>query len=235
MAKKQNKNYRKNNDILEKQCNICLMWFSCNSEYFYINKSNKTDGLYPYCKKCASNKVIKKYKIDPEQYKKRAKKQHEKSPEYFAQKHKKYWNKNKEKASQRARDFRKNNPDRISKYSKSWQERKAHTITEKEWSNCKKYFENSCAYCGLLLNKHYKKHNGELISIDFHKEHVIDNGFNDLSNCVPSCSSCNSSKWKHELNKWYNSENSIFTIERYKKIIKWIEIDHLRYFDDKSG
>ena len=35
----------------------------------------------------------------------------------------------------------------------------------------------------------------------------IDDGKNDLSNCIPSCESCNSSKNIKTLNNWYNHEN----------------------------
>jgi hypothetical protein len=46
----------------EKQCSICLEWFPRTLEYFYANKSNKNDGLYPYCKECSSNKAKNWYK-----------------------------------------------------------------------------------------------------------------------------------------------------------------------------
>jgi hypothetical protein len=42
-----------------KQCTICLEEYPRTAEYFYVNKSNKTDGLYPYCKTCASKKSRK--------------------------------------------------------------------------------------------------------------------------------------------------------------------------------
>jgi hypothetical protein len=39
-----------------KTCSICKNSFPATKEYFYENKSNKKDGLFPYCKKCTSEK-----------------------------------------------------------------------------------------------------------------------------------------------------------------------------------
>lgn len=90
---------------------------------------------------------------------------------------------------------------------------------------CKQYFNYECAYCGLPLEEHYIIYAGNLILGDFHKEHVDHFGSNDLSNCVPACKSCNSSKHDFEFNKWYNTDNHKFNIERYNKIIKWLNVD----------
>ena len=46
------------------------------SEFFYKNKSNKTDGLYPYCKRCAIIKSGKWNKENPESTKKSILKNH---------------------------------------------------------------------------------------------------------------------------------------------------------------
>lgn len=53
--------YKIINGVKYKKCsrNIseeCLGWYPATLEYFYKNKSNKTDGLNPYCKKCAIKK-----------------------------------------------------------------------------------------------------------------------------------------------------------------------------------
>jgi len=40
-----------------KQCTKCLGWYPKTTDYFYENKTNKTDGLFPYCKKCSGEKA----------------------------------------------------------------------------------------------------------------------------------------------------------------------------------
>jgi 5-methylcytosine-specific restriction endonuclease McrA len=101
---------------------------------------------------------------------------------------------------------------------------KNHKITKIEWESCKKYFDNKSAYCGFDDQEHKKLYNQQL-----HKEHVIHNGENDLSNCVPSCKHCNSQKWEFTLEEWYNEGNPSYTKERYDKIIKWLKEDYKQF------
>ncbi|WP_143786577.1 MULTISPECIES: HNH endonuclease [Paenibacillus] len=103
---------------------------------------------------------------------------------------------------------------------------KTHNISVEEWKSCKLYFDNSCAYCGLDIKKHLIKRNGKEIKSDLHREHVDDNGANDLSNCIPACVSCNSQKWKFGLEEWYAIENPIYSELRYKRIVKWLDSDY---------
>jgi hypothetical protein len=49
--------HREINGIIEKQCSICEKWFPDTEDYFY--HSFKTDILFPYCKKCSSQKSAK--------------------------------------------------------------------------------------------------------------------------------------------------------------------------------
>jgi 5-methylcytosine-specific restriction endonuclease McrA len=105
---------------------------------------------------------------------------------------------------------------------------KNHDITEIEWLLCKEYFNNSCAYCGMILEEHK-----EIFNQDLHKEHKDDNGSNDLSNCIPGCKNCNSQKWKFEFDEWYNENNSVYTKERYDKIIQWLNSDYILYLKNR--
>ncbi|OME70491.1 hypothetical protein BSK65_11210 [Paenibacillus odorifer] len=66
---------------------------------------------------------------------------------------------------------------------------------------------------------------------DLHKEHVNDDGANDLSNCVPACYSCNSQKWKFCFEDWYNESNKSYTEDRINKIHIWLKIDFRRYLE----
>jgi len=101
----------------------------------------------------------------------------------------------------------KNNPDKVRGYSQD-RGKKNHTISKKEWDACNKYFNYECAYCGLPIIEHYFTRKGITKLGNFHKEHVIHDGENNLSNCVPSCGSCNSKKWKFSLEEWYTPEKS---------------------------
>jgi len=51
-------NHRIHNNILEKQCKECKKWYPCSENYFYKNNKNKTDGLFPNCKTCVSDKIL---------------------------------------------------------------------------------------------------------------------------------------------------------------------------------
>jgi len=109
---------------------------------------------------------------------------------------------------------------------------KNHNITKGEWESCKKYFDYKCAYCGFPIEDHYRIYAGKLQKIDLHKEHVDHEGSSDLSNCVPSCKTCNDFKHKFELDEWYNKYNINYTKERYDKIIKWITEDYEQYIEE---
>ncbi|RKJ44582.1 HNH endonuclease, partial [Butyricicoccus sp. 1XD8-22] len=102
---------------------------------------------------------------------------------------------------------------------------KKHEISNEEWENCKNYFNYRCAYCGLPVEEHYRMWYGKMRQFDLHREHVDHEGLNDLSNCVPACTSCNSSKWKHNLGDWYNDDNENFSQERLYRIYKWLNQD----------
>lgn len=128
------------------------------------------------------------------------------------------------------REWQRNNPDKVKQYAV---EHNKHHITKDEWENCKGYFNNKCAYCGLDINDHYVIFKQKQRLGDFHKEHVEHNGANDLSNCVPACKVCNSSKRKRSLNEWYNIDNERYNLERYNKIIKWITEDYKEYIERK--
>jgi hypothetical protein len=58
---------------------------------------------------------------------------------------------------------------------------------------------------------------------DLHKEHVIYDGANDLSNCVPSCKVCNSLKWQYELESWYKKQD-FYDEYKLQKIYDWVNV-----------
>jgi len=111
---------------------------------------------------------------------------------------------------------------------------KEHNITNIEWEACKFYFNHRCAYCGLPIEEHYIKRRGKLVLIDFHKEHSIWDGKNNIANCVPACQKCNSHKWIFSLNNWYNPNNEVYTYERYYRIYQWLRYDYKKYIQKKK-
>ncbi|MGK4040872.1 HNH endonuclease signature motif containing protein [Heyndrickxia oleronia] len=124
-------------------------------------------------------------------------------------------------------EWQRKNKDKIKAYNQKRQH-KIHKINKDEWISCKRYFNNSCAYCGMSEEEHR-----ELYKQDLHKDHVEHSGKNDLSNCVPACKSCNTSKHQKKLDEWYIPNNelwcSVFSQERLQKIQNWLESDYLKY------
>lgn len=206
---------------------ICSM---CNkekdlSEFYSQDKFSKHKGNYiyynPECKECS---------------KKKAKKWASKNPEAVKASKRKYNNteigksKIRESTKERRRsgkykEWQKNNSDKLNEYSKN---HRNHAISNNEWELCKKYFDYSCAYCGLSEEEHRKLYNQQL-----HKEHVLHDGRNDIKNCIPSCKMCNSSKHIATLNQWYNIKNPNYTRCRYLRIYKWIRFDAKKISEQK--
>jgi len=123
----------------------------------------------------------------------------------------------------------KDNPDKVQAYRENHRE---HDITEAEWRSCLKIFSNTCAYCGISIEQHIIIRSGKLIIMNFHKEHVDEDGYNDLRNAVPACRDCNSSKYIFPMEDWYKKQE-FFTQERYNKIMWWIIEGYKDYIEEK--
>jgi hypothetical protein len=212
--------------VLYKLCSKCDQWFPCTQDHFYNNNINKSDGLYPYCKECTKNKSVQWQINNEERYRKYIKKRD--SNESEERKISKRIVAQKQRESGYQAQYQKNNPDKMKKYSEK-RFNKNHKIKTEEWYECRLYFDFRCAYCGKTWEK-----NKEETGKDLHKEHIIDCGKSDLSNCVPACQSCNSSKHTHSFNNWYNHKNPIYSRERYLKIYKWIKYDYKNYILPKD-
>ena len=201
-------------------------WFPCTNEFFYKNNSSP-DGLSPYCKRCEKKKTTKYAKNNPE-------KRYIYNKNYLSKPEKlNHINKTIRERRQRDGKFRKwqqDNKNKIRQYQENRKQHGDHRITKKEWESCKEYFDNTCAYCGLPIDEHYIFYKGERRLGDFHKEHVDHTGSNDLSNCIPSCKNCNSSKHDIKLEDWYTETNQRFSQERLDKIHKWLDEDYKLYY-----
>jgi len=235
-----------------KQCKDCLNWFPMNLDNFNVVNVNK-DKFNHRCISCQKKYSHDKYQKNRKHVKEKSKIWNHNHPERRIEYRREYYLNNLDiwydrqkiyndthakQIAEKEKEWAKNNPHKTAKYNK-YRYHKKHNITNKQWINCKNYFMNdkgewSCAYCGLPINEHYQNYSGVSKNCDFHKEHVDDEGSNELDNCVPSCQSCNSSKRQYKLETWYNPNNKrrggkVFSEERLNKIINWITKDYKLY------
>jgi len=206
-------------------------WFICNSENFYKNKNIKMDGLNPACKQCdvkeSGQRQYNKYHSDDElkEYHREYFLEHQ---DYYRDVTRKYQKKKKSTIKKNQKEWWKTNKESIKQYNKV-RSHKNHKISKTEWNSCKEYFNNSCAYCGISEVDALERDKNAL-----HKEHVIHNGENDLSNCVPACKICNSSKSNRLLENWYNENVNVYDPIKLEKINQWINNDYKLYIEEKE-
>lgn len=247
MSKKKYIKYEDCHDTIEgieyKMCKKCLVWFVMNERFFKVQPGQK-DGFSSKCRSCQEEYNHNRYMRNREKEIANSKKWQAENPD----KVEKYWRKQNEERNPHRIKYKREqaklsrerghvkrwcqeNPDRV-KFYMDKRQHKNHKINKTEWNNCKKYFNYTCAYCGLHISEHYYTRNGITKLGDFHKEHVDNEGLDDLSNCVPSCRSCNDRKWKFPLEMWYNEDNERYSQERYDKIIQWITEDYKQYVEE---
>lgn len=215
--------------IEHKQCSKCKKWYPCDLDHFYKDKNNKSDGLKSECKICSITRSTKSIDNRREEYlaylKNYYQETHEQQIEGFhkhrldsLEEHKAYY-----------ADYQKKNPEYFIKYGKEQRQNHLHIMSNQEWLNCKQYFGNKCAYCGMPLDQHWHWRKGQLILFDFCKDHADYNGLRDLSNCIPACKSCNSHKWQSSIEEWYIESNPVYDINKLNLIKSWLERDYLKY------
>ena len=215
--------------VIYKQCTQCKEWKIESEEFYLHNKSKPEKGYSPECKVCAIKRADeiqrKNYGRTLEQQKR-----YDSKPERLPIR-REYAKKIRE--SGYYKEYFKKYPEKYVIYNET-KSHKKHKINSNEWQACLKYFNYSCAYCGLNQKDHWVFRKGKLINMSLHKEHVDHEGSNDLSNCVPSCQHCNDTKWKFSLNEWYNTNNENFSEERLEKIMNWITTDYKQYIDEQE-
>lgn len=208
-----------------KKCDICGIEKEL-SEFYSQKKHSNKKGNYiyynPECKECTRKRSSQYQKDNPEWTKSYSKKIYKRKEQYFKDKAKRWSRENEEQAKSLQRDWRQNNPDIISEYNIDRRLHKKHDITNSEWEQCKEYYNYECAYCGITETDAEVKYKNRL-----HKDHANPNGSNDISNCIPACKSCNSSKHDSELDDWFNDNNINYTNERNIKINNWLQCDYL--------
>jgi len=235
------------NGLEEKQCIDCHQWFLMTKDNYGSNKNNK-DKFNEKCRSCQkkNNKLV--YESDKERYKTASRERGRRNKEEKNKKDLEYYYDSKEKRKKAVLSYRASHKQQQADSTKRWRQyptskphlrrytlersKKEHEITTKEWTACKKYFNNSCAYCELKAEDHFKRYNGILRPQELHKEHVDDKGSNGISNCVPSCHTCNSEKHTYLMDEWYKQQES-FTEERYNKILRWITEGYKESVEEK--
>lgn len=220
-------------NIEYKQCSLCKEWKEMNLSNFYIWNYSK-DRFHPRCQDCTrqTNKKRKKDNYDT-YYRPKQKEWNDANKDHRKELNQEFELKNPGRKKEIHDEFIKKHPEKQKEYNRK-REKKNHKISSKEWIACKNYFNNQCAYCGLPISEHWITYRGVRKLGDFHREHKDDNGANDLSNCIPSCESCNSKKWKFEFDEWYNKNNPVFSQERLNKINKWLSEDYKLYIEEKK-
>jgi hypothetical protein len=213
------------NFIETKICSWCNIEKPLTEFYFQKKHSKKRgDWIYyhPECKQCTKDQFGIWRKENPE---KRAAQQHKYDVKPTTRKLRAKNDAIYRKQGKR-REWQRNNPEKLKEYRENRYHKK-HDISSTEWAECKAVFNYRCAYCGMTFEEHKKRFNQNL-----HQEHIIHNGENDLSNCVPSCKICNSEKGTFTLEEWYNKDNPKFKPERLDLINFWREGLFLDFLDD---
>jgi hypothetical protein len=195
---------------------------------FYRQDKMKNDGnlwVYynPQCKECVKLKSLKRHHDHKEEYNNRSKQWYAKNKEQVLAEKKIYILDKKDQYSDVQKEWRLNNKDKTKEYNEKYK-RKQFKLKTKEWKACKEYFNYCCAYCGIRETE-AKKIQGK----NLNKEHAYNEGNNDLSNCLPSCTRCNSSKHKNDFMDWYTPENSVYSEDRLKLIERWLEEDYKKF------
>lgn len=212
--------------IDETKCKLCLMcneYLPMTNEYFY--KKNTKDGLNSYCIPCSFKKSREWVDSNPEKYKILKLKKVANKTE--AQKQRSRDSSKERNLNGKFKKWQQENRNKIKDYNEYRSMNKKHDISESEWDICKDYFDYACAYCSLPLEQHFTIFNGKSTLSDFHKEHFDHDGANDITNCIPSCKSCNSRKHIKTFDEWYCDQNEVYSKRRFNKICKWIfEIVH---------
>lgn len=240
LIKKQYKKYedynKEENGTKYRKCKECEQWFELNDVHFKVQPSQK-GGFSQKCRICQEKYNHDNYMMTRDvqianaaQWQKDNYERHRELHKRYekTEKHKEYRKRNHEDMKNKGwfKNWYKNHPDRAREYT---QNHRNHDITTKEWIVCQEFFDYTCAYCGKTLEEQYKQNEEQ-----FHKEHVDDNGYNDVRNCVPACSNCNSTK--HERSIFELLNNNIitkFTSDMYNKIMLWCEEEYKKYIETK--
>jgi hypothetical protein len=226
-------NSREIDGVKEHRCTSCQEWKPETTEYYYLkNKSKPEKGFQSECKECCikrSQKTASKMSLEKkEQLKLIRKERYENREKEIELERSRIWfENNKDTKKIYMKEYYAKHPEQMRKYSR---QHRNHNITPNEWEAVQEYFNYRCAYCGKTLEQQYKDNKQQ-----FHREHVDHEGLNDITNCVCSCTSCNSIKHTKSLEEFFESKRVLeFTKDKYNKTIKWLMEDCFQYIEEKK-
>jgi len=209
-------------------CNNCK---ECRKIYCTENKIRISERSKQYNDKHKEHKAEydKQYRIKTEthrlEYMKIYRENHKEKMKKYS---KEYWNKNKEQIRERIKKWTEKHYDRRVTLIRLWQinnnercriawqksaaKRKQlpSTLTIYQWESIKRYFGNSCAYCGSREN--------------LQQDHFIPlskGGEYTHNNIVPACEKCNTSKKATSFFEWYPKQ-AFYSKTRNKNILDFL-------------
>lgn len=152
-----------------------------------------------------------------------AREYYKKNREEILNKQKQYYKVNRKVISIKRSKYVKANRERYRQHWHNYIAKKKqllNTLTINEWNEIKKHFDNNCAYCGMTEDEHYNIY-GEQLHQD-HFKPISKGGAYEMSNIIPSCRSCNSSKHNNPFEEWYPSYEH-YNKTRESEILKYIK------------
>lgn len=225
------KNYRNNN--IEKLR-------SAHAEYYQANKEKLDDKNREYYNDNKEQIVEyhkRYYKANKERLSVAKRKYYNDNKSHFNRLAKEHYSENKSLYIERARDYSERNPELVTIYKQRWRiknkevmnehgrnyrrglKRLPNTFSIDAWFSVKKYFNYSCAYCGMTEGDHGAKFNEQL-----HQEHFIPlskGGEYTHNNIIVACRSCNSSKGNKDFFEWYPKQE-YYNRDRERLILEYL-------------
>lgn len=205
------------NDI--KQCVRCGKSYPGTVEYFEKEKRSK-DNLTGACKVCRRKVYKKRRQENKEKARASDKRYYEKNKVDITNKIKKYRQQNKDEVNASNKMYYAKNIEKMREQTRVRVQRRnaikstlQSDFTLKQWENLKKHFDNECAYCG---NKK-----------ELEQEHFVPvskKGEYTINNIIPSCRSCNASKFNHSFFEWYPTHKS-YSKKRENKILEYLNYE----------
>lgn len=204
---------------MNKICSKCKKEKELSSKNFARRKSSK-DGFDSQCKECKKQSDAVRYQKNREKFLESKKDYYKNNREKIIDRQRKYYRKNREKCAEATKTWAQNNTLQKRIINGRYRCGGNGQLTASEWKTCKKYFNDSCAYCGISEKEHI-----ELLGERLHQEHIIPirlGGTYSVDNIVPSCRSCNSKKRNRCFETWYKSSD-VYSEYRFNKIMDYLE------------